>query len=215
MPGPTARQRNGAARPQFRPLDHRRRGHQPVRKSPARGSGFPAGLHQSHRFRGHAESDRRNASHRRGTRHSRARTCIFTANRPARAANSATSPCAPTLSRSCQTSLARPAAVLSQPDFCLDSHSNLALPDHSPKPAVSATPFGLHAPTGCRPSRRDARIHGFHAPPNITTPPRRIPWRTSAEEAQQQSRQDQELPGRRAGRRWRAGVAFTPGSRQA
>ena len=54
--GPPGGQRNGAPRPQFRPLDDRRRGNQPVRKSPAGSSGFASRLHESLWFRRHAES---------------------------------------------------------------------------------------------------------------------------------------------------------------
>ena len=59
--GESARQRDGAARAQFRPLDDRRRDHQPVRKPRARGAWSAAGRYLCAWFLGHVQLDRRSA----------------------------------------------------------------------------------------------------------------------------------------------------------
>ena len=63
---PADRQRDGAARPQFRALDHRGRADQPVRESRARDSRAAARQHPADRPFGHAELHR-HASRRSGT----------------------------------------------------------------------------------------------------------------------------------------------------
>ena len=61
LPGQAAGQRDGAARAQLRPLDHRGRGHQPVREPPAGHRRPAAGQHGGPRPQRHAEPDRHHA----------------------------------------------------------------------------------------------------------------------------------------------------------
>ena len=77
--GAAARERDGAARAQQRPLDRRGRRDQPVREPPARVVRAAAGLDRTRRRERHGEPDRRGARSPGGRRRSPAPTCTTTA----------------------------------------------------------------------------------------------------------------------------------------
>ena len=89
---PAGRERDGAARPQLRPLDHRRRRDQPVRESPARHARLAARRTRAARPRRHDEPDRQHAAARARCCAIPALHCTTTAKPRARAASSATAP---------------------------------------------------------------------------------------------------------------------------
>ena len=88
---PAARERVRAARPQHRPLDDRRRRHEPVREPPARDPRPAARLDRRARAVGDGQPDRRVAAARRSCSRSPAPTSTSTARSRAAAASSGTS----------------------------------------------------------------------------------------------------------------------------
>ena len=96
-----AGERDGPARPQLRPLDHRGGGDEPVREPPAGGgSGWPLGATEARGGQRDAQPDRHAARPGGGAGRARCRTCTSTARSRARGGSSATSRSGRTIRRS-------------------------------------------------------------------------------------------------------------------
>ncbi len=102
-----ARERDGAARPQLRPLDDRRRGDEPVREPSARRARLAARLDSSSRPRGDAESARRATERRIACSRFPAHTSTTTARAPGPGARSATARSSTTTARGCSSGSGR------------------------------------------------------------------------------------------------------------